>query len=857
MDIHNKTNEEFQQELLELRQEINFLKELFDMENSMRKLSYDEMHENSHKLTLAMQGGNMAWWEMDVPTGNVTFDKHKVEMLGYPPENFKHYTDFTALVHPKDYKRIMNKMKGHLDGSFSKYEAEYRIMASSGEYIWFYDYGSVVKNDPNGKPLIVTGFVYNISERKNAEIMLLKIIKAIDSTSDAIAISDSQGHHFYQNKALSDLFEYPTTEEVEAAGGGMARVKDPAVAKQLFKNILHGKSWSGELEMVTKSGRVFPAYERADAIKDNEGNIIGIIGIITDITERKQDEDKLQKSENMLLTILDNFPGVIFWKDRQSIYLGCNQSFATGAGLKSPAEIVGKTDLEMPWASTEAINYLKDDMDVMENGKGKLHIIETQHQSDGQVIFLDTSKLALRDSNGKVIGVIGVSNDISNLMMAVEELTSSDKELAFQNIEKEKREEELNIINIELTAQNIEIEGYSAKLIIANNELAFQNEEKENRAAELAIANKELVFQITEHSKVEVALKESEERYRTIFENSTIGIYRTTPDGQILLVNPTLIKLLGYNSLDDLAEINLNEKGFETTYERTFFMDAMKKDGEVKGFESAWIKMNGTTLFVCESARSINDKEGKILYYDGIVEDITLRKQAEGMLTHSNEQLSKFATNLQLVREEERLNLAREIHDSLAQFLVALKIDMGIYKKKISNANEDVNSEEVIAEIEQLMIQVDNANKSARSIMNGLRPEQLEVLGFVESAEVHLRNFEQTHHIKCSFKNTVLDLNIHPDLALALFRILQESLNNILKHAMATMVTVQLTTVAGNLVLKIIDNGTGFDVNHKGRPDSYGLIGMKERIKLLGGNLDITSKVGEGTMVNVEIHYAA
>ena len=360
MEIQPKTNEKLQQELIELRKEYNSLKELSDKEKSLRKFAYDEMRKTNLKLSLAMKGGKMALWEMDVPTGNVTFDNHKVEMLGYAPVNFKHYTDFTSLVHPKDYQRIMNAMQGHLEGKLDKYEAEYRIMASSGEYIWFYDYGSVTKRDLNGVPLICTGFVYNISERKNAEESKLKIIKALDSASDAIGISDSQGRHIYQNKALSDLFGYETAEETEAAGGGIARVKDPAVAKQMYKTIFQGNPWSGELEMVTKSGRVFPAFERADAITDKEGKIIGAIGIITDITERRQAEEKFLKSENMLQTVLDNFPGVVFWKDRQSNYLGCNQSFAIGAGLKRPAEIVGKTDLEMPWASKEAINYLND-----------------------------------------------------------------------------------------------------------------------------------------------------------------------------------------------------------------------------------------------------------------------------------------------------------------------------------------------------------------------------------------------------------------------------------------------------------------------------------------------------------------
>jgi len=467
MDMQDKTKEELIKELQELQQENASLMELLDKRSLKVNYSDDAMRETNLKLTLAMKSGSMAWWEMDVVTGKVTFDKHKVEMLGYPPENFKHYTDFTSLVHPKDYNRIMKAMRGHLDGKLDKYEAEYRILTKSGEYIWFYDYGSVVKKDANGAPLICTGFVYNISERKNAEIKLSRILKAVDSASDAIGIADSQGHHFYQNKALSDLFGYETAEELEASGGGMARVKDPAVAKQMFNNILHGKSWSGELEMVTKSGRVFPAYERADVIKDKEGNIIGIIGIITDITESKQVEDTLRESQQMLQTVLDNFPGVVFWKDKQLNYLGCNQSFATGAGYKSPAEIVGKTDLDLPWRSTGAINYRQDDLDVIESGKASFHIVEMLHQSDGQVIWLDTSKFPLRDSLGQVIGVIGVSNDISTLRMAEQELIDKNKVLASQNNEKEKR---------------------ATELIIANKELAFQNTEKEKRAIELVNA---------------------------------------------------------------------------------------------------------------------------------------------------------------------------------------------------------------------------------------------------------------------------------------------------------------------------------------------------------------------------------
>ncbi len=124
-------------------------------------------------------------------------------------------------------------------------------------------------------------------------------------------------------------------------------------------------------------------------------------------------------------------------------------------------------------------------------------------------------------------------------------------------------------------------------------------------------------------------LNESEERFRSLFENSTVGIYRTTPEGKILLANSALIKFLGFKSFEELAARNLEKDGFEPSYERSIFKDIMKREGVVRGLEAAWTRTDGTTLFVSESARAIHDKTGKVLYYDGIVEDISVRKKAE------------------------------------------------------------------------------------------------------------------------------------------------------------------------------------------------------------------------------------
>ncbi|MGZ7065267.1 MAG: PAS domain S-box protein, partial [Candidatus Aminicenantales bacterium] len=150
---------------------------------------------------------------------------------------------------------------------------------------------------------------------------------------------------------------------------------------------------------------------------------------------------------------------------------------------------------------------------------------------------------------------------------------------------------------------------------------------------------------ITEQTGVEDALRKSEERFRSLYENSTLGLYRTTPDGRIVMANPALVKMLGYSSFDDLANRDLKKDGFEPSYPRAEFVETIKKEGAVRGLESAWKRRDGTTIFVRESARAIRDAEGQIAYFDGTVEDITDRKRAEEALAYEQSLLSALMDN--------------------------------------------------------------------------------------------------------------------------------------------------------------------------------------------------------------------
>ena len=161
--------------------------------------------------------------------------------------------------------------------------------------------------------------------------------------------------------------------------------------------------------------------------------------------------------------------------------------------------------------------------------------------------------------------------------------------------------------------------------------------------------------------EAEAALRAAEERYRTLFENARLGIYRTTPDGRVLLANPALLRILGFASMDDLARRNLEQEGFSAHTPRSGFRKAIDANGEVRGLESQWFRRDGTILVVRENARAVHGPDGVVLYYEGTVEDVTERHEAEEALRKSHEHLAATLNALpDLLFEVDR---AGRIHD--------------------------------------------------------------------------------------------------------------------------------------------------------------------------------------------------
>ncbi|WP_240631019.1 GAF domain-containing sensor histidine kinase [Leptospira kmetyi] len=227
------------------------------------------------------------------------------------------------------------------------------------------------------------------------------------------------------------------------------------------------------------------------------------------------------------------------------------------------------------------------------------------------------------------------------------------------------------------------------------------------------------------------------------------------------------------------------------------------------------------------------------------------RKNAETNLRKSQEQLRALTARLQEVREEERILIAREIHDELGQILTVLKIEITLQKQNVFRS--DSSSDPRIRELDSMIQLVDSAIESTQRIATELRPLVLEELGLLEGIEWYGEEFQKRTGIVCRVTKTQIQSTLNKEISIALFRIFQETLTNVARHSKATNVNVILKEKDSSIVLIVSDNGVGIQANKIGDSKSLGIIGMRERAIVLGGKVEISGSLEKGTKVIVRI----
>jgi len=392
-----------------------------------------------------------------------------------------------------------------------------------------------------------------------------------------------------------------------------------------------------------------------------------------------KENEELQAAEKNYRDIFDNATVGIFRSTPDGRYINVNMAMAKIYGHDSPEQMLAEIQniSEQIYANPEDrrrfLEPLAEDGEVID-------FIAENLCKDGTKIWTSTNARAVKDDTGRLIYYEGFIEDVTKRKQAEEELQSNISLLnatldasadGILVVDEEGKITTFNQKFVELwrIPQSVldahsdeqalafvldqlkDADGFIAQVqkLYASPDaesfdvLEFKDGRVFERYSKPQYLNSESVGRVwsfrdvTERRQAEAKLRESEERFRSLYENSTIGLYRTTPEGKILLANPALVQMLGYSSFEELARRNLEEDGYEAGYERNEFQTQIERDGEVRGLEANWKRKDGTSLFVRESAKVIRDSGGKVLYYEGTVEDITERKRVEQRLRENEE----------------------------------------------------------------------------------------------------------------------------------------------------------------------------------------------------------------------------
>ena len=382
------------------------------------------------------------------------------------------------------------------------------------------------------------------SKSEFEEQAYLKYCEHLDKyANDIILLLDTKRKIIECNDSAVAVYGYSRDELVNLLFKDLRSPGAYDSIDNISKNVQNKKGAVFDSIHLRKDGKPFPVEVTTLEIEIEGKKYIQCV--IRDITERKDSENKLKGERRLLNTVIENLPEQIYVKDRESRFLLCNSIVALNAGCRTVREMIGKTDFDF-FPLELATQYRADELALMESDKAFInHEEQIIDKRTGKLHWNLTTKVPMKDKTGKVIGLIGLTQDI------------------------------------------------------------------------------------TDRKQAEKDLFDTKEQFRTIFENTTIGLYRTTKDGQIILANPALITMLGYSTFDELATRNLEESGFKSKHSRAEFKEKIGKKGKIIGEETIWTNVNGQDVIVRENAIVVKDVNGSILYYEGTAENITELKKTE------------------------------------------------------------------------------------------------------------------------------------------------------------------------------------------------------------------------------------
>jgi two-component system sensor histidine kinase UhpB len=520
--------------------------------------------------------------------------------------------------------------------------------------------------------------------------------------------------------------------------------------------------------------------------------------------ERKRSVEGLRASEERFRAIADYTYGWENWVGPDGALLWVNPAVERVSGY-TQAECTAMRDFPIPLIHPDDLQMVQHHLESALLGSTGDNLECRIRRKDGSIRWISASWQPIFDSEGRSLGHRSGVRDITKRKEAEEELRRYKADL---------------------------------EIMVAR------------RTKELREANAHLEQEIRDRLSVEGSLRESELRFRSMYNTALHGIAIFDPvDGMIVEANRQFHDMLGHEG-SQLSGRNwfrmVHREDGRKAQEHLRDVVCQVKDFPIR--EYRFLRNGGGVRWGRVAFSLIPGKGGLQGLVAGIVDDVTeLHKYMEDLLKYQ-EELRSLASYLQTAREQERVRIAREIHDELGQMLTALKMDAVLLEGQVAGEIPAAR-----AKLESMKSTLDMTISSVKRIVKELRPNLLDHFGLVAAIEVHLKEFGQRTGIECHAALLPDGAALDRDLSLSVFRVFQEALTNIARHARASRARVRLAEESGMLCLTVVDNGRGIARREISDISSLGLIGIRERVRPLGGEFRIRGIRGRGTALSVRI----
>ena len=540
-------------------------------------------------------------------------------------------------------------------------------------------------------------------------------------------------------------------------------------------------------------------------------------------------DEALQASQHIFELVLNSVHHAIWWKDANSVFLGCNRKLAEYAGVGHPSELVGKTDADCAWGNAElprsGTPWFQDyDRMVMETGEPLIGLREQVRIADGRVIWVETNKVPLTDFDGRVVGTLGTFTDITSRIEAEAELQST-----LEDLDERVRERTSELSRANQTLRR-EVEE---RVRLEAQERAQRSHAEALRDTAAAVARSLQLDDVIEQVLIGVErLCDHERSYVAFYDNEGVLELagerypgrpdRGAPEPHTRVTDP----LGGWSPPGETAEGG--------------------SSSAAAGGRAAMSKVNGAVVLPLEAAERalgclvIEPRPGQDLSDSAVDRLAILADQASSAISNSR----SLVMARSLAALEERQSLANDLHDSVSQTLWTATL----LAETLSRAS-DLSAEQR-DRADRLHALTAGALSEMRTLLLELRPSVIEETPFADLVHQLVSAFESRRRAKCVVH---LDREVEPlpTVKVALYRILQESLNNVSRHADAESVHISVEVTGDVLEMRVRDDGEGFEMGSAS--EHFGLRIMAERADAIGASLHVDSCLGEGTSVSVSV----